>query len=528
MSTTYNIDFSDPIKPGFQIKSGAYNGPGGGEADTTLRLFGRGAREWGEAVNENLVRLTENFASASAPSVPISGQMWVETQIYYKDTSVAALSGWYRYNLTSLVWQLIGGTGVVDDAPMSVPTVGHYYYDAVIDQLMGFYSLGKYEPAGYLVRASAGGVGAPGSLVPPQMLFVYDANANGGQGKWSPQSTVVVTTGVEPPALLTGMLWYNTITGNLSVWSGSAWQNLLGPANAAGGYTSTSSGVLNMGSHRIINVAEPILADDATPKWYVDTNFLPLIGGTMSGAINMNNNKISNLGTPTASADATPKWYVDSAVPPGMVSAFGGQAPPTGWLKANGAAISRTTYANLFASIGTTHGAGDGSTTFNLPDLRGEHIRAFDDGRGVDGGRLIGSFQGSQNLTHNHGINDPGHNHYINDPGHSHGVYDPGHSHPLSDPGHTHNSRYGLDTPSGLDRNPGLGQEIGTWGDERHVPTTWSGTGVSISASVSQIGIYGAAAGIWNSPAGAGISTVASGGAEVRVRNIALLFCIKY
>jgi phage-related tail fiber protein len=67
--------------------------------------------------------------------------------------------------------------------------------------------------------------------------------------------------------------------------------------------------------------------------------------------------------------------------------------PPTGYLKANGAAVSRTTYAALFGAIGTTYGAGNGSTTFNLPDLRGEFLRGWDDGRGVDSGRTLGSAQ---------------------------------------------------------------------------------------------------------------------------------------
>jgi microcystin-dependent protein len=89
------------------------------------------------------------------------------------------------------------------------------------------------------------------------------------------------------------------------------------------------------------------------------------------------------------------------AVPSGAVMAFARNTAPTGWLKANGAAISRTTYANLFSAIGTTFGAGDGSTTFNLPDLRGEFIRGWDDGRGADSGRAFGSAQSDalQNLT---------------------------------------------------------------------------------------------------------------------------------
>ena len=88
-------------------------------------------------------------------------------------------------------------------------------------------------------------------------------------------------------------------------------------------------------------------------------------------------------------------------VPSGAVLYFAGQTAPAGWLKANGAAVSRTTYAALFAAIGTTYGAGDGSTTFNLPDLRGEFMRGWDDGRGIDHGRVLGSAQGDaiRNIT---------------------------------------------------------------------------------------------------------------------------------
>lgn len=74
---------------------------------------------------------------------------------------------------------------------------------------------------------------------------------------------------------------------------------------------------------------------------------------------------------------------------------------PSGWLECNGAAISRATYGTLFASIGTNYGAGDGATTFNLPDLRGEFLRGADRGRGVDTGRAVGSAQGDaiRNIT---------------------------------------------------------------------------------------------------------------------------------
>ncbi|WP_369951999.1 phage tail protein [Ralstonia syzygii] len=78
---------------------------------------------------------------------------------------------------------------------------------------------------------------------------------------------------------------------------------------------------------------------------------------------------------------------------PGLIGHFPTPAAPPGWLKANGAVVSRSTYAGLYAIIGTTFGAGDGASTFNLPDLRGEFLRGWDDGRGVDLGRPLAGFQ---------------------------------------------------------------------------------------------------------------------------------------
>ena len=98
----------------------------------------------------------------------------------------------------------------------------------------------------------------------------------------------------------------------------------------------------------------------------------------------------------------------DLLAPAGLVAHFAMATPPQGWLKANGALVSRVAYARLFSAIGTTFGAGDGFNTFKLPDLRGEFVRGFDDGRGQDVGRVFGSVQTDQIKKHNHknGIND--------------------------------------------------------------------------------------------------------------------------
>jgi microcystin-dependent protein len=97
---------------------------------------------------------------------------------------------------------------------------------------------------------------------------------------------------------------------------------------------------------------------------------------------------------------STPQLNAGNIV--GQVCFFARSTAPIGFLKCNGAAISRTTYAALFNAIGTTYGGGNGSTTFNLPDARGEFLRGWDDGRGVDGGRSFASFQADEFKNHQH------------------------------------------------------------------------------------------------------------------------------
>jgi microcystin-dependent protein len=85
------------------------------------------------------------------------------------------------------------------------------------------------------------------------------------------------------------------------------------------------------------------------------------------------------------------KAYVDTntgSSPAGSLIAFAGSSAPTGWLLCYGQAVNRTTYAALFAVVGTTYGNGDGSTTFNLPDLRGRAVFGKDDMGGAAASRV--------------------------------------------------------------------------------------------------------------------------------------------
>ena len=123
---------------------------------------------------------------------------------------------------------------------------------------------------------------------------------------------------------------------------------------------------------------------------------------TLPAATDFTGPNITEAQFKTAMTDLVNYLAALETIPVGAVVAFAMSTPPTGFLKANGAAISRTAYSALFAKIGTTYGAGNGSTTFNVPDLRAEFIRGWDDGRGVDPGRLLGSYQADELKAHRH------------------------------------------------------------------------------------------------------------------------------
>lgn len=110
-------------------------------------------------------------------------------------------------------------------------------------------------------------------------------------------------------------------------------------------------------------------------------------------------------------------------IPVGSVTAFAGSTAPAGWMLCAGQAISRTEYVSLFLTIGTTYGTGDGSTTFNLPDLRGRAIAGKDDmgGSAVSrltsgGSGITGTTLGASGGTETHTLTEaqmPSHTHTI-------------------------------------------------------------------------------------------------------------------
>jgi microcystin-dependent protein len=98
-------------------------------------------------------------------------------------------------------------------------------------------------------------------------------------------------------------------------------------------------------------------------------------------------------------------------LPAGAVQAFAMNSAPSGWLAADGSNVNRTTYAALFSAIGTTYGAGDGSTTFALPDLRGYFVRGSGTNSDATAAGTFGAKQADDIKAHTHtlfGANNTG------------------------------------------------------------------------------------------------------------------------
>ena len=156
---------------------------------------------------------------------------------------------------------------------------------------------------------------------------------------------------------------------------------------------------------------------------YSDTG--ALIATALS--INRQTERIALAGDPVNPLEAATKQYVDArpSAPIGSIVMWATATPPTNWAFCNGQAISRTTYSALFALFGTNYGTGNGSTTFNLPNMNG----CSPVGEGVDRNSVtwtVGVTGGERNHTlltaemPAHAHIDNGHTHTITDPQHSH------------------------------------------------------------------------------------------------------------
>lgn len=126
------------------------------------------------------------------------------------------------------------------------------------------------------------------------------------------------------------------------------------------------------------------------------------ISGDTSGSVTLAAPAIAGttiLTLPNSTGTLATTSQLSAAVPSGAIMPYAGSTAPSGWLLAFGQAVSRTTYADLFTAIGTTYGTGDGSTTFNLPDLRGRAPRGVDNMGGTAANRITSGGSGITGTT---------------------------------------------------------------------------------------------------------------------------------
>ena len=333
-------------------------------------------------------------------------------------------------------------------------------------------------------------------------MYVYYIDVDSSQ--WvvsSPLEPAVggnVTTSSSAPSSadsVEGDLWFNTNNNQLYVFTSSVWT---ATGNSVSGVSSVTAGnYVTLGgtaADPVVNVDDATtsvrgaiqIADQSTVNLASDTakaitpgtlasgisNYLPDATESTKGVMEIATSAEISTGTDNTRA-ITPAGFAGAindlgiSNPSGTIITFAGSTAPAGYLECNGQAVDRTTYAALFAVVGTAFGVGDGSTTFNVPDLRGEFVRGWDDGRGIDSGRAFASTQNSQNLAHGHNLTDPGHSH------------------------------------------------TGTFSDDTSaVAAGGASAGGAPSAATTNSEVTG-------------ITVQNSGGSEARPRNIALLFCIK-
>lgn len=281
------------------------------------------------------------------------------------------------------------------------------------------------------------------------------------------------------------------------------------------GTTAAGRSSVAMGEDITVNGANSIgfgLAENGTPPVVTNPNTMAIMGGSVgigtvspASKLHVSGGEVQ-LGSSGAGCTATNEGaqrynsttkrmdfcdgvsWQSLGTPAGSISAYSQSTCPGGWLAANGALVSRTTYAALFAAISTSYGVGDGSTTFKLPDYRGYFLRGWNNGSGVDPaaasrtnrgdgttGDVVGSVQSDDNKSHAHGVTDPGHSH----------------------------AQATMDGIAGANREVPQASSYGIdYGDGAGaVPTASSVTSISIQAN---------------------------GGAESRPKNINVLYCIKY
>lgn len=300
--------------------------------------------------------------------------------------------------------------------------------------------------------------GTPGTLTRPSGNII--ASSNAGALVSLPAGTADVYAWIDPAErqVITGT---GAVTlamadlGNTLVWSGTTAQTVAFPAVAnvpAGlGFQFRNAGTANL---------------------ILDPNAAETINGQLTLVLTPGQAvEVLKVGTAWVA-------FYEAARMVGELIWLPSSTPPPRCLWANGQNVSRTTFAALFALLGTSFGVGDGSTTFGLPDMRGRSLFGKDDMGGTAAGRITSVGSGVDGLT----LGAAGGSQFLH--GHTHTASDSGHIHGVTDPGHAHTSNASQQPVS----SPGVGIAGGGTGWSFNAATiNTATTGISIGASVANV-----------------------------------------
>ena len=343
------------------------------------------------------------------PNFSVPGYFWfnsVENKLY-----VYSQGNWNSAGLNELTNVRISAT------PQAIPSVGDFWWDTISGSLFIFFNDGdssqwilasspssvtflekfkdNNQPAGSDFKQGVLWFDTSGGEDSYQVKVWYDSNVTDSTpGNWITPSPINVG--------LTG------ISGTLPVSSSGGATPVISINTAASDGSTVGTVELAIEAESTTGTAvDKVLTPFITKQTISD--YLPNSSTTTIGAVELATDAETIAGSPSNRAVtpanfnafvANPSFSPGSPI--GSVVTWVGSSSPNGFLSCNGSAVSRTTYVNLFNVIGTTFGAGNGSTTFNVPDLRGYFIRGWDNGKGTDTGRTFGSRQGDGLLAHVH------------------------------------------------------------------------------------------------------------------------------
>ena len=425
----------------------------------------------------------------------------------------------YIWNTSVGAWEVaIQPPAIVNNTTPTTTNVGSIWWDAD-DERMYVYSGSSWvlvtEPptaGSEIVQISETPPATPslGDLwwdTVSGSLYIYYVDPDGGSF-WTDanhsavgSSSNITISSTQPANAVEGDLWLDSASSILYVYSSGSWAST--QAESAGVLSLTvesplsdsgtsadpvieisSADTTNKGTVEFAEQAEVDAGTDAlkivtpvTLKSAIENSEIEYTYATDSvpGVVELATQAEAEAGTDTTKVvtPATVAAAITALVsaagdPTGTVTPFAMNTAPSGYLECDGSDVSRTTYADLYAVLGDLWGAGDGSTTFTLPDLRGEFIRGWDNGRGVDSGRVMATSQSSENLSHTHTA-------------------------AVTDPGHSHSGK----STSSQNYSSGSGTYVGAGGS-----TSTNTTGITVDNSTE-------------------------GGTDFQPRNIALMYCIK-